>query len=354
MSNLEQNLIFKTIVGSQAFGTNTPESDIDYCGVYQQPTKDIFGFNYIEQEKVTKDEYYYEVKRFLQLLSEAKPNALELLFSPNDCIVHKDPLFDLIIEQRDIFITQQCYKSFGNYALAQISKAKGLNKKMNWERSRTEKKTPLDFSYVTVDGKTIPLIKFLEESSFKQENCGLVRLDHFKDCYSLYYDGSGTIGFRGIIKEDSDEVRTSSVPKGMLMYVVVYYNKDGYTQHCADYKSYKQWLDERNTQRYTDNAAHGQEYDSKNMMHCRRLLDMAIEIAKDGVINIRRPNVDYLLEIKKGKVPLVDILSKAEEDIKGLQGLYEKSSLPVEVDKNKVNDLLIKLREYKFDTERYG
>ena len=31
---MNEDIIFKTIVGSQAYGTSTPESDIDYKGIY--------------------------------------------------------------------------------------------------------------------------------------------------------------------------------------------------------------------------------------------------------------------------------------------------------------------------------
>lgn len=61
-------ILLKAIVGSQAYGTNTAGSDIDYKGVYAQPIEDLIGFNYKEQIEVSKDEAYFEVRRFLQLL----------------------------------------------------------------------------------------------------------------------------------------------------------------------------------------------------------------------------------------------------------------------------------------------
>jgi hypothetical protein len=56
----------------------------------------------------------------------------------------------------------------------------------------------------------------------------------------------------------------------------------------------------------------------------------------------RRPNVEYLLSIRKGKVDL-DI-SKAEEDVLKLEELYRKADLPDEVNSEFVNDLLEKIR----------
>ena len=67
------------MVGSQAYGTATPNSDQDFKGVFIQHEDDILGFNYVEQYEVSKDECYYEVRRFLQLLQSANPTVLEML-----------------------------------------------------------------------------------------------------------------------------------------------------------------------------------------------------------------------------------------------------------------------------------
>jgi predicted nucleotidyltransferase len=337
------NLIFKAIVGSQSYGTSIPTSDIDYKGVYMQKVNDLIGFGYKEQIDVSKDECYYEVRRFLQLLQLANPTVLELLYSPKDCIVHTTPQFDLIVQHRAKFLTKKCLASFGGYATAQIKKAKGLDKKMNWEKAKIERKTPLDFVYAYESGKTMPLEKWLQKEQKDQENCGLVALDHFKDCYALYYN-TENMGFKGVILDDSNGVRLSSIPKGMNPATMVYYNKDGYSMHCKDYKEYQSWLEARNTQRYVDIQHHNQQIDGKNLLHCRRLLDMAMEIATEKTIKVRRPNADYLLSIRRGEVALEEIIEKAERDLKHLDALFAESDLPMECDKAFVHDLLLEVR----------
>ena len=77
------------IRGSHAYNTATETSDFDYCGVYVQNIEDIYGFNYKEQINDEKnDMVFYEIKRFLELLSKSNPNTLELLNTPEDCIVY--------------------------------------------------------------------------------------------------------------------------------------------------------------------------------------------------------------------------------------------------------------------------
>lgn len=353
---MKEKLIFKCIVGSQAYGTAIPTSDTDHKGVYCQTPDELLGFNYKEQIEVGKDEVYYEVRRFLQLLQTANPTVLELLYSPEDCVIEKHPAFDLIIQNRHKFLTKKCYNSFGGYAVAQIKKARGLEKKMNWEQGRVERKTPLDMCYIYEDGKTISLKKYLEREKMKQEYCGLVALDHFRDCYALYYDHSShygaagnrtfqPLGYHGIIKEDSNDIRLSSVPKGVLAQAIMFYNKDGYSKHCKDYNSYVTWLAERNTSRYVDIKGHNQAIDGKNLLHCRRLLDMAIEIAEEGTIKVRRPNADFLLQIRRGDVDLATIIDGAEKDLERLDAVYANCGLPEEVDRTFVNDLLLEIRK---------
>ena len=350
------NLIYKTIVGSQAYGTSIATSDIDYKGIYIQPFDDILSFKYNEQIEEGKDACFYEIRRFLQLAQSANPTILEMLFMPDECIVQKTTQFEYLKKHRDLFLTKKCRDSFGGYAVAQIQKAKGLNKKMNWEKAKIERKTPLDFVYVYEDGQTKPIEKFLKEEDMKQEWCGLVALNHFKDCYSLYYDYNShygqianrkyePLGFKGIVLDDSNSVRLSSVPKYMKPACIVFYNKDAYSMHCKDYKEYTTWLENRNTQRYVD-TKHGQQIDGKNLLHCRRLLDMAIEIATIKTINVRRPNTDYLLKIRRGEVKLQQIIEQAEEDIKGLDEIYAKSDLPITVDMESLNKLLLEIRHY--------
>lgn len=337
-------ILLKAIVGSQAYGTNTANSDIDYKGVYAQSVDELIGFNYKEQIEISKDECYFEVRRFLQLLQSANPTMLELLYIPSKCIVEKHPAFDIIIQNRDKFLTQKCLHSFGGYAIAQISKAKGLEKKMNWEHAKITRKTPFDFCYIYEEGKTMPLLYFLERNNLSADKCGLVALNHFKNCYALYYDSTGELGYKGIVSEKGNDVKRSSVPKGEKPLSIMCFNQEGYSSHCKDYVEYETWLKNRNVQRYVDIANHQQQIDGKNLLHCRRLLDMAIEIATQKTINVRRPNTEELLKIRRGEIDLAAFMQRAEEEIIQLNELFEKSDLPKEVDGDFVNELLLKVR----------
>ena len=338
-------IILKALVGSQSYGTATPASDFDHKGIYVQHPNEILGFNYQEQLNVTKDECYYEIRRFLDLARDANPNILELLFTAPECIIEKDPVFDIVLKQRNKFITTKALHSFSGYTYAQIKKADSLNKKMNWENNRIERKTPLDFIYVYGSGKTYLIEYWLKANSKVQELCGLAKLDHMRDCYTLYYDYLGIEKYKGIVGENSNDIRLSEVPKNAIAETVIFYNENAYSVHCREYKEYCEWLKNRNVARYVDVANHNQKIDGKNLMHCVRLLDMAKEIASEGKILVKRPNADYLLSIRRGDLSLTTIIEKAKEDIENLKPLFANSGLPRSIDGDFVNDLLLEVRE---------
>jgi uncharacterized protein len=338
-------IIFEGIVGSQAYGIATPTSDIDIKGVYIQPIEDILSFGYVEQvSDDTNDTTYYEIKRFLQLVSTNNPTILELLNLPEDCIKIKESIFNLVLQHKDDLITKNCKNSFGGYAIEQIKKARGLNKKIVNPVDK-EKKTILDFCYIIDGYNTIPIKDFFEKNYIKQENCGLINLPHAKDLYSVFY--SFCIPYKGITNLDdtSNEVRLSSIPKDEKPIATMIYNKDGYSTYCKKYKEYWDWVKKRNPQRYLDNMLHDGGYDGKNLAHCHRLLDMAIEIGEGKGILVRRKNRDKLLSIRRGEYNYDDLILEAEEKITKMDEIFEKSNLPKEVDKKLINDLLLTIRK---------
>ncbi len=338
------------IRGSRAYGTNIPESDTDYAGIFVQSMDDILGMSYKQQiNDDTNDTVIYEIKRFLELVEQNNPNILELMNTPEDCIIYKDPLFDLILEHKDEFVTKQCAKSFGGYAKQQIDKARGQNKKQNWEQAKVTRKTPLDFCYVLGGDRQLSgsknLVKYLSEEKIDQADCGLVKVDNARGVYALYNYFNKEDGMRGIVEEGSNELRTSSIPDdGYRPSVFLSYNQDGYTKHCKDYGSYQKWLKERNEARWVDVKSHGQKIDGKNMMHCRRLMDMAKEISNGEGVNVRRHNAKELIGIRRGEIDLQTLIEEVESDMKEMDISFKSSTLPDKVDRKVIENLLIMVR----------
>lgn len=344
-----QNLIlFEVISGSKSFGLNTPASDTDIKGVYYLPKEQFYGLNYIPQiSNETNDEVYYEIGRFVELLLKNNPNILEILASPDDCILYKHPLMERL--KLEDFLSKLCKDSFAGYAMTQIKKARGLKKKIVNPMEK-EKKSLLDFCYVLQGYDSVPLSSWLDSKGLLQEHCGLINLPNSKGMYAVFYDASGTLGYRGIIKNEfSNEVSLSSIPKGEKKIAYLSCNQDGYSKYCKEYKEYWEWIEKRNEDRYNTNQEHGKNYDSKNMMHTIRLLQTAEQILSKGTLNIRVSNREELLSIKAGAMEYDDLLQMADNLIASIEEHYKTCTLQEAPNTEKAIEVLVGIRE-----ELYG
>lgn len=342
-------IILECISGSKAYGLDTLNSDTDIKGIFLSPKKDFYGLNYIEQvSNETNDIVFYELGRFMELLSVNNPNILELLDTPNDSILSKSTLLNQI--EIDKILSKKCKDTFGKFAISQIKKAKGLKKKIVNPIDK-ERKTPLDFCYVNYQSGSIPVTKFFELKNWNQKECGLINIPHMKDVYGLYH--SKSVNYKGIIKdENSNDITLSSILKGEEQTALLYFNRNGYSTYCKDYREYWDWVDKRNEVRYENTQSHGKNYDSKNMMHTFRLLNMAIEIAEQKKINVRRDDRDFLLKIKFGEFEYEELLKMANEKQRKMEAAFEKSDLPENPNLDYIRELTFKLREEYYDSNR--
>ena len=341
----DNNLILlECISGSRAYNLDVATSDTDIKGVFYLPKNMFYGFHYLPQvSNETNDLVFYEVGRFLELMVKNNPNILELLETPEDKVLYKHPLMHKI--KTEDFLSKKCKDTFGGYAFTQVRKARGLNKKIVNPIGK-KKKTVLDFCYILEKQGSIALVDWLSINNRTQSEIGLVNVPHFKDTYGLYYEDGRHLGYKGVMKKESaTTVLLSSIPKEELPISYLQFNQDGYIKYCKDYKEYWDWVDKRNESRYENNVKHGKNYDSKNMMHTFRLLDMAKEILTEGKINVRRENREELLKIRKGEWEYDDLIDLANAKMKAVEEAYDNSSLPEEPNLTTVEQLLIEIRE---------
>lgn len=340
-------IILEAVVGSHLYGTNKEGSDVDIKGVYIQPTEDILSGNYIEQISDDKqDTTYYEIGRFLDLLMKANPNMLDILGS--HLINHKDERYDRYFRDPSVYITSKIKHTFFGYSYAQIQKAKGMNKKTNWEKNRVERKNVLDFCYVLIENeKSILFKKWSKKSKLNNENLGLAKVNNFPDLYSVYFvpDKKG-----GIADEKSNDVQLRNINKKLPFITYLRFDRNAYSTHCKDYREYEQWLKERNPLRYNDNAKVNNQYDTKNMMHCIRLLNTCKDLLLGKGLQLRRPNDEtkFLLDIRNGEILYDYIIELAESLQEEINTLYETTTLPKEVSLKHYRNLLLQIRLENF------
>jgi len=345
-----QNLILlDTISGSRAYGLDTPASDTDTRGVFILPQDMFFGFGYIEQVNSERNDHvYYELGKYLKLLAKNNPSSLELLFAPEDSVIFRHPLMDRI--KPESIMSRLCRESFAGYALNQVKRARGLNKKI-FNPVSTDHPLPIDCCHVIQADKTIPAKQWLSEHNMVAEHCGLTALPHVRDGYALFYADDcedEPARFNGLFRSDqgkSQDVCLSSIPKGMQPRAWLVFNKDEYSRRLRDYHEYRNWEESRNEERYQGTLEHGGGYDAKNMMHTFRLLRMAKEIADTGQPQIRRPDRDELLAIKAGRFTYEDLMAKAAEELEKIDESFAASELQDEPDVDQIERWAIEIRK---------
>ena len=71
---------------------------------------------------------------------------------------------------------------------------------------------------------------------------------------------------------------------------------------------------------------------------------MAIEVAQGGGVNLVRPNRDWLLSVRKGKVKYDEILRLIEEKRGEMDAAFDKCNLPDSVSEDFVHNILLEIR----------
>lgn len=137
---IKDNLMFEVLMGSHAYGCNTPESDKDVYGVCIPPKVDIFphlrgeipGFGtqknrfdvfqaqhaMVDGEEV--DFQIYSIVRYFHLCMGGNPNMIDSLFVPERCVIHTTRIGEMLRENRKLFLSQKILHSYSGYAHGQM------------------------------------------------------------------------------------------------------------------------------------------------------------------------------------------------------------------------------------------
>jgi predicted nucleotidyltransferase len=137
LCNNNGDLLLLTKYGSHLYGTNTPESDTDYKGVYLPNKKDLIlqkkikTLEYTTKNKIhsknTKDDIDLQIwplHHFLYLLELADTNAIDLLFSftNKEGIIYIDDRIKYMIDNASQFVDIKNNKAYISYVYKQAKK----------------------------------------------------------------------------------------------------------------------------------------------------------------------------------------------------------------------------------------
>ena len=121
-TDLYERVIYRCVIGSQAYGLADAESDVDRRGIYL-PAADAHWSLYGVPEQLENDatqEAYWELQKFLVLALKANPNILECLYTPQ--VEKATPLAEELLAMKSIFLSRVVYQTFNGYVLSQFKK----------------------------------------------------------------------------------------------------------------------------------------------------------------------------------------------------------------------------------------
>ncbi len=342
-----KRLIFEGVWGSHAYGTTTPESDEDSIGVYVLNQSAYLSLCPLPEQvsDMRHDHNFYSLKNYLKLAANANPNILDSLYLPEDCILKKTEYWSYLQAHKELFISQQACQTYCEYALSQIKKAKGCNKRVH-NPQPLKMPTEEDFCHVILvsskDGlPSRPLS--LDNAQINLKECHVAAVEKSSELYRLYYYGAGAKGvFRGGILTCENipiEDETSRFV-GLLIY-----NKNGFEQAKRAHRQYWDWIQTRNEKRWLSQESGEMDYDAKNLMHTFRLLYSGINIMETGepIVRFSGEKLQKLMDIRHGIFTYDELLSEAERLLRRLDNLKVHSHLRERADINKVDRLLFEI-----------
>jgi predicted nucleotidyltransferase len=329
---MEYNILIKHYAGSISYGTNHKNSDVDYRGLFAldqkrliNPFEDVKEFT-DEKEEDTK---YYELSNYFKLVTNMNPNIIETLYVDKEHIVTSSNAYELLRENRGLFLNKGI--AFSTIGMAN-KKLKSMKSRNKWVNNPQPVDPPKQKDYVSL------IHNFMSDQTFK------INLDDYKNNHRLLLyangilaliDKKGASPFNNLghlnIKHDPN---LSRVPPKMILK----FNKEVYEKDKKNHKEYWNWIKTRNEKRSVLEEKFG--YDTKDAMHLVRVMRMGEEALKEGFIRVKRPDAKELMSILNGEWSYDKVLSYAENKQNNLKEILEKTSLPETPNYEKLADLI--------------
>lgn len=119
---LSQHIIYRCIIGSQAYGLAEAGSDIDRRGFFLPPADQHWSLGGVPEQIVddANQECYWELQKFLILALKGNPTVLECLYTP--LVETTTPLAEELLAMRHIFLSRRIYNTYNGYVHSQFTK----------------------------------------------------------------------------------------------------------------------------------------------------------------------------------------------------------------------------------------
>ena len=317
VSMAREHMILMVKSGSHLYGLNTALSDEDYVGIFIPTPEHVLGIKTCRQvdaslkdklanNKNSKDAIditLYSLQEFIKLASANNPNIIELLYAPDEAIVHITKLGRELLDNKHLFLSGEALTRFNGYAMTQRGK---------------------NFTKISTYELLLSFRNYIEHDVLNGRS-----KENFKEYYETLPDE-----IKSMLKNTDDKfvwrLGDLKFNNGIMLKEVL---KLVYARINAA------------TNRLDDMIANG--YDGKALSHLLRLQVEMIQLVKYRELRFPLTDEDYktdIIDTKYGNKEIHDILKlsdKLDEIIKENEGNFrDLKNKP-----NKLNDLCVSLTQ---------
>lgn len=264
--HLKDRLVFLTLGGSYAYGTNVETSDVDVRGCALNSPSDIIGLTSFDQAVDNRtDTTVYSFNRLIPLLMSCNPNTIEMLGCKPEHYIFQTEIGSEMIKNRKLFLSQVAAKAFGGYATQQLRRLENAIARDRVSQPRREEhllhateNSLADFASKHLNLPAEAVTLFIDESPRDDLDVEIFA--------NIHLDRYPAREFNSLLNELKNTI-------------------DNYTQTLSHRNHKKDF-----------------EHLNKHAMHLIRLYLMCLDILeKEEVVTYRENDREMLLEIRRGK-----------------------------------------------------
>ena len=306
----EHNVIMLCRFGSHLYGTDTPESDTDYKGIFM-PTKEQILLNKIPKtlnydsnpsnEKNTEEDIdceLYSFHYFMLLACKGEMIALDMLHANKENILFSNDIWDQIQARRGLFYTTEM-RAFVGYAKKQAALYG-----MKGSRLKSAE-------------KLIEFLSALDQESRMSDVWKELPTD--ENMKHMQYEGGCAMKYM-MFNFCGKQIQSTNKVKYTLDMVQKFYDSYGHRAIAAKKNEGVDW---------------------KAMSHAMRAGLQIKEIFQTGDLKFPLKEASFLRRVKQGKLSFDLVIGNIECILDEIEQLSIKSTLPIKVDRTLIDEFIM-------------
>ncbi|MBU0630980.1 MAG: nucleotidyltransferase domain-containing protein [Candidatus Margulisbacteria bacterium] len=314
-------IVYLTQAGSKLYGTDSPESDDDYAGIFIPTYKRLLlkenidnikrttGCDNSKNKKEDIDISLISIHEFFKLLQKGDVTAVDLMFSMlrTDTILFQEKWFTSIIKDNIKQLITKQSNAFVQYCLNHARK--------NGIKARRLESLEVVYKILC------------DQKEFTDEDKIALIFDRHKDVLESI---------------DNCKFITKNMNGAMKQFLCIF---DKMYQDTLPIGDFKRIINER-IKAYGSRSRNAiKNVDFRALSHSCRVICEIIQLLKEQKIDFPLPELDrtFIRKVKLGIISFEEVEIYIEKHLDLVESLEEKSSLPKKLNKNLVDNLIISI-----------